>query len=188
MNSIQELNNYLGNIDLYLLDFILKGTFENTRVVLDAGCGEGRNLSYFSNNAYDIYGMDREPLAIKMCQMRFQSYPKDHFIVGDLGKMMWDDGIFDLVISSAVLHFAESHTRFFDMWAEHTRVTKQGGLLFLRMASRWGIENPGTEFNFYLDDQLLQEMLASGWVLVSPVKSVLVENKRSMSAILLERR
>lgn len=188
MNSIQAINNYLGNIDLYLLDNILKGKMDDKRVVLDAGCGEGRNLTYFSNEKFDIYGIDREPLAIKMCQMRFQACPKDHFIIGRLNSMPWKDEFFDLVISSAVLHFSASHTEFFQMWAEHTRVTKKGGLLFLRMASKWGLENPGDEFDFYLDDQLLQEMLASGWVVAAPVKSVLVENKRSMSAILLERR
>ena len=62
----KELNKLVGNVDIYLLDHILKGTFEGKIKLLDAGCGEGRNLKYFINNGFDIYGVDSNPMAIKM--------------------------------------------------------------------------------------------------------------------------
>ena len=42
-----ELNKVLGNIDLYLLDQLLKGRITRDMKILDAGCGEGRNLHLF---------------------------------------------------------------------------------------------------------------------------------------------
>ncbi len=38
--DINELNKLLGNIDLYLLDQILKGRFTKELMILDAGCGD----------------------------------------------------------------------------------------------------------------------------------------------------
>ena len=35
-----------GEIDIYVFDQLLKGRFDSARRVLDAGCGEGRNLHY----------------------------------------------------------------------------------------------------------------------------------------------
>jgi hypothetical protein len=50
--GIKELNQLLGNIDIYLLDQILKARFEKHCKILDAGCGEGRNLIFFVRNEY----------------------------------------------------------------------------------------------------------------------------------------
>ena len=50
-----------GNIDIYLFDQLLKGTYANCRKVLDAGCGGGRNLVYFLKNGYEVYAIDPNP-------------------------------------------------------------------------------------------------------------------------------
>ena len=39
-----SLRNELGDIDIYLLDQILRGRIGPGDRVLDAGCGSGRNL------------------------------------------------------------------------------------------------------------------------------------------------
>lgn len=186
MNLIQQINSLAGNTDLYLLDYILKEKFAGIKTVLDAGCGEGRNLTFFFKANYDIYGIDKEPLAIKMCRMRFSAVSPDHFVCGPLVEIPFEDGSMDLVISSAVLHFAPTEEEFFRMWKEHTRITGPGGLLFLRMASTWGGVRP-EGFSFYLNDDVLQQMLEEGWKLAEPVKTVLVGNIRSMCAVLFER-
>ncbi|WP_332912670.1 hypothetical protein [Algoriphagus boritolerans] len=49
--EVTELNQLLGNVDIYLLDQILKGRFSKEMKILDAGCGEGRNAVYFINQA-----------------------------------------------------------------------------------------------------------------------------------------
>jgi hypothetical protein len=40
-----ELQSTFGTIDIYLFDQLLRGHFDRRRRVLDAGCGDGRNLT-----------------------------------------------------------------------------------------------------------------------------------------------
>ncbi len=53
--------------------------------------------------------------------------------------MSFPDGFADLVISSAVLHFARDDCQFRDMLQGTWRVLKPGGLLFCRLAYSIGM-------------------------------------------------
>ena len=55
--------------------------------------------------------------------------------------MSFPDRFADLVISSAVLHFARDDDHFQAMLQGTWRVLKPGGLLFCRLASSIGMEN-----------------------------------------------
>lgn len=55
--SIQEL---IGNTDIYLLDQIMKGRYTPGERILDAGCGNGRNLVWFLKNDFDVYAVDKD--------------------------------------------------------------------------------------------------------------------------------
>ncbi|SDI83229.1 hypothetical protein ACRQ5D_10115 [Mucilaginibacter sp. P25] len=55
MNS-NNLRKLYGDIDIYLFDQLLKGRFDDCRTILDAGCGEGRNIAYFLQNGFKVYG------------------------------------------------------------------------------------------------------------------------------------
>ena len=143
--KVPQLNKLLGNIDIYLLDQVLKNRFDKAMRILDAGCGEGRNLVYFLNNGFEVYGVDQNPDAIRMLQFVSGSinptYPRSRFITADLMAMPFEDAYFDWVISCAVLHFARDQSHFEALFAEHDRVLKPGGSLFLRMTSQRGLEN-----------------------------------------------
>lgn len=41
-------------MDIYLLDQIMKGRYDKEDIILDAGCGEGRNLRWFVEMDHDI--------------------------------------------------------------------------------------------------------------------------------------
>ena len=60
----EELRRQFGDIDIYLFDQILRGRFDARRRVLDAGCGDGRNLIYFLQQGFDCHGVDSAPQAI----------------------------------------------------------------------------------------------------------------------------
>ncbi len=136
-----------------------------------------------------MYGVDLEPLAIKMCRMQFRELPAENFQVTDIESIPFEDQFFDAVICSAVLHFARSREHFQRMWKELTRITITGGILFVRMASRWGLSEPASQgFTLYADDELLHDVMLKDWTLLEPVKSVWVEGKRSMSVLVFERR
>ena len=67
------LQHDFGNIDIYLFDQLLKGTYDDCKKVLDAGCGSGRNLVYFLRNNYDVYAIDSNPEAIAVTRARLGS-------------------------------------------------------------------------------------------------------------------
>ncbi|EMR03010.1 class I SAM-dependent methyltransferase [Cesiribacter andamanensis] len=200
-----ELNNELGNIDLYLLDAILKGYFPAGCAVLDAGCGEGRNLHWFLKGGYPVWGIDSNPAAIRMLRFVANSlqkgYPLERFASGSLTAMPYANELFEAVICSAVLHFAESREQFIQMWGELWRVLRTGGLLFIRTATDLGLSQeeltpadqgryllPDGSQRFLLSQALLDELLQQyplQWR--EPYKSVVVAGQRSMGVLVLQK-
>ncbi|WP_225000059.1 bifunctional 2-polyprenyl-6-hydroxyphenol methylase/3-demethylubiquinol 3-O-methyltransferase UbiG [Cesiribacter sp. SM1] len=201
----QELNQELGNIDIYLLDAILKGYFPAGSRVLDAGCGEGRNLHWLLKNGYEAWGVDKNPSAIRMLRYVANSlqkgYPAERFDETGVEEMHYPPAAFDAVISSAVLHFAENEAHFRQMWAEMYRVLKPGGVLFIRTATLLGMNPdevqktadgkyllPDGSYRFVLSATLLADLLRQypvQWL--EPLKSVLVANQRSMGVLVLKK-
>src|SRR5471030_714862 len=112
-NTLQQL---YGNIDIYLFDQLLKGRYDNCKKVLDAGCGGGRNLFYFLRNGYEVFGIDPNPEAVeavKELSIRLApASPAKNFVVASAEELPYKDAAFDLVISSAVLHFARDEKHF----------------------------------------------------------------------------
>lgn len=141
--EISSVNQHFGNIDIYLLDQVLKNKFNPEMKVLDAGCGEGRNVIYFLNSGYNVYGMDIDSAAINALQFIAgslrQDLDQDHFQQGDIENLPYADHTFDLIIASAVLHFARNERNFLKMFGELIRCLKSGAMLFVRIASDIGI-------------------------------------------------
>src|SRR5436190_10862382 len=112
-NTLLEL---YGNIDIYLFDQLLKGRYDNARKVLDVGCGGGRNLFYFLRNGYEVFGIDPNARAIETVKQLSAELapdnPLENFIVCNAENLPHSDNAFDLVICSAVLHFAKDEQQF----------------------------------------------------------------------------
>lgn len=202
--DITELNHLLGNIDIYLLDQILKACFEKNYKILDAGCGEGRNLIYFIKNGYKVWGIDKNADSIQMLKYLVKSidkaYPLDRFLTGNIDNLPYPDHEFDAIVSSAVLHFAENKKHFFSMVSEMDRVLKPGGILFARIATDIGMEQkikpigdgkftlPDGSVRYLLTkDQLHDLMMDFGYAFIEPFKTVVVDDKRSMSTLVLRK-
>ncbi len=202
--NVSQLNQYVGNIDIYLLDQILKGRFNNEMKVLDAGSGEGRNLIWFMQQGYEIHAIDQNDGALQMLKYQMRSLNRhdlvDNTYIMDLAEMLFPDAAFQLVVCSAVLHFANNEEHFKAMLQELTRVTAGGGYLFIRTATARGL--PPTSFQaighgryhladgterFLITDAHISTLLAMGWEAIEPIKSVLVEDYRSMLVAVLRR-
>ena len=140
--EINALNHLLGNVDIYLLDQILKGRFTKDMKILDAGCGEGRNAVYFINQGYQVYGIDPNETAIQYCRYLSKSLRPDfdfhRFQPGQLEEIPFHSQSFDAVICSAVLHFAKDVDNFRQMVSEIHRILKPGGLFWFRMCTGFG--------------------------------------------------
>ncbi|MFD2200240.1 class I SAM-dependent methyltransferase [Shivajiella indica] len=204
--EVRELNNLLGNIDIYLLDQILKGRFDKEMKILDAGCGEGRNSIYFLHQGYRIFGTDMNPTAIQMARIYAKTIQKDYdihrFQTCSLEDMPFHEGAFDAMISSAVLHFSKSSQHFHQMMAEMMRILKPGGFFFLRMCTDQGNmkENsshlgkgvyllPDGSERFLWTQELEEEVLSKYRLeyLESP-KSVVVHGLRAMGVFVMRKR
>lgn len=202
--SPAELRAWLGEIDVYLFDQILKGRFVPGMRVLDAGCGRGRNLAYLLRAGFEVCAVDREPEAVdatrRLAAEAAPHLPAANFRVEPVERTSFADASFDAVLSSAVLHFARDREHFDAMLAEMWRVLRPGGLLFARLATDIGIEDrarplggrrfllpDGTE-RFLADEAMLSGAAARlGAERVEPLRTVNVGGLRCMTTWCLRR-
>lgn len=202
--QIAELNRLLGNIDIYLLDQILKGRFTPDMKILDAGCGEGRNAVYFINSGYQVFGIDENELAIQYIRYLSKSLKPDYdahrFQAGKLEEIPFHTSAFDAVICSAVLHFAADETNFWQMMDEMLRVLKPGGILWFRMTTALGGMKeesrelgggkyllPDGSDRFLMTQEHVDKLQEKGLRFLEVPKSVLVHGQRTMGVFVFEK-
>jgi SAM-dependent methyltransferase len=202
--EINELNRLLGNVDLYLLDQLLKGRFTQNMKILDVGCGEGRNAVYFLHKNYPIFGIDPNEVAIQYCRFLAKSIQPEtdihRFQVGDGAAIPFHEAAFDVVLSSAVLHFADGHAHFWKMIAEIHRVLQPGGIFWMRMCTGFGkiLEEslelgegryalPDGSERYVLQPQGLGELEGMGFRFLESPKTVHVLGQREMGVFLMEK-
>jgi SAM-dependent methyltransferase len=195
---VTDLNKEFGEIDIYLFDQLLRKRITPGMRVLDAGCGSGRNLVYLLREGFEVFGADADPRAVNATRRLAASIaptlPADNFRQEPVEAMSFPDAFADVVISSAVLHFAADDDHFRAMLEGTWRVLKPDGLLFCRLASSIGIENQvrnitGRRFHLpdaserYLVDAPLLLKLADelGGQLADPLKTTVVQDQRSMT-------
>lgn len=195
-----QLNQELGNADLLLIDQILRGKFQPGNRILDAGCGEGRNMVYFIRNGYPLYGIDKDPESVAMARMMAasinRSYTTENIIHSSIEENPFPDGFFDLVICINVLHHARNTDHFNRMIDSMARILKKDGMMYLVMESRirpeWQVTSSKaggkgqskTDKKVYLTAELLETM-TSGKSLerTGKIRSYLVEDMVSISGI-----
>jgi tellurite methyltransferase len=194
LNPLEEV---IGATDIYLVDQIMKGRYGKGDIVLDAGCGSGRNLHWFIRNNISIYGIDQGEGVIQNVRDRYPAVA-ERFSQSTVEKMPFENDRFDHVISSAVLHFARDTGDFRQMMREMVRVLKPGGSLFIRMTSDIGIEDrvkaagdgvygiPDGSNRFLLTRKLLTDVMQKNGVsFLEPLKTVNVNDIRCMSTVVL---
>jgi tellurite methyltransferase len=192
------LNEQFGPIDIYLFDQLLRGHIRPGMRILDAGCGSGRNLIYPMRAGYEVFGVDADARAIEATRQLAAAFapalPAANFRVEPVEAMSFPDAFADVVLSSAVLHFARDDHHFEAMLRGTWRILKPDGLFFCRLASSIGIENqirslgqrrcllPDGSKRYLVDAELLvklTEELGGQWV--DPLKTTVVQGQRSMT-------
>lgn len=189
----------IKNTDIYLLDQIFKGTYKIGDCILDAGCGHGRNMVWFIQNNFDIYGCDSAEDAVNFAHIN-TGISTEKLRCATVENMPYLSNQFDHVICSAVLHFARDTAHFIGMINEIDRVLKPGGILFIRMTSDFGLPKNYSELGsgryllqdgsqrFLLTKDLLESIKTKfGFQQIEPVKSTLVEELRSMTTLVLRK-
>jgi len=195
---MHDLQRQFGHIDIYLFDQLLRGRITPGMRIFDAGCGQGRNLVYLLREGYEVCGVDADPRAIEAIRELAASLapalPASNFRTEAIEANSFIDGLADLVISSAVLHFARDDEHFLAMLRGSWRVLKPGGLFFCRLASSIGIESqvkhiagrrfllPDGSERYLVDEAMLVALTNElGGQLADPLKTTVVQNQRSMT-------
>jgi SAM-dependent methyltransferase len=197
----ESLAQRFGRIDIYLFDLLLREVIRPGHRILDAGCGKGRNLHYLLRSGFQVWGVDRDVDAVEAVRnMSRELLPEPagaaggRFSRASVEALPFPDASFDVVLSSAVLHFAESPAHFEAMVLEMWRVLAPGGVLWARLASDIGIEDrvrplgagryalPDGTDRFLVDEDVLSGLTARlGGVLLDPLKTTNVQGLRCMT-------
>jgi len=193
-----DLRAQFGEIDIYLFDQLLRGRIAPGMRVLDAGCGFGRNLVYLLGAGFEVFGVDSDARAVvdvrRLAASLAPALPPENFRVEPVEEMSFGAGSADVVISSAVLHFARDDDHFRVMVLGTWRVLRPGGLLFCRLASSIGMEDrvrrvagrrfllPDGSERYLVDEVFLVSLTAElGGALVDPLKTTVVQGLRCMT-------
>ena len=200
-----DLRAAFGDIDIYLFDQLLRGRIRPGMRILDAGCGGGRNLVYLLQAGYEVFAADADAVSVNavrdLARRLAPSLPLDHFREEPLEAMTFPDGFADVVISSAVLHFARDEAQFHLMLEGTWRALAPGGVFFCRLASSIGIEAeiqpvgsgryrlPDGSERYLVDQARLLHITATlGGDLLDPIKTTVVQDQRSMTTWVVRKR
>ncbi|HLJ88912.1 MAG TPA: class I SAM-dependent methyltransferase [Candidatus Angelobacter sp.] len=199
-----HLQEQFGQIDIYLFDQILRGRIRPGMRIFDAGCGSGRNIVYLLREGFEVFGVDSSLPAVegvrRLAASLAPSLPRENFRAEDLEGISFPDDFADVVLSSAVLHFARSDEHFLGMLRGSWRMLKPGGIFFCRLASSIGMEGQiknidgrryllpdGSERYLVDEDYLLSLTDKLGGNLIDPLKTTVVQNQRCMTTWVLQK-
>lgn len=193
-----NLREEFGDIDIYVFDQLLRGRIAPGMRVFDAGCGGGRNLVYLLRQGYEVFGNDASADAI--AKVRTLA-PGSDFRLEAIEDTSFEDASADVVIASAVLHFARDEAHFEAMVRALWRVLKPGGVFVARLASTIGIADqvralgsnryrlPDGSDRYLVDAATLLDWTARlGGDLLDPIKTTVVHDQRSMTTWVARRR
>lgn len=199
-----DLDALFGQIDIYLFDQILRGRIAPGMRIFDAGCGGGRNLVFLLQQGYDVCAVDPDPAAIRsvraLAARLAPRLPESNFRAEPIEASSFPDHAADVVLSSAVLHFAKDDAHFSAMLAGAWRLVRPGGLFFCRLASSIGMEGrfvplgrgrytlPDGSERYLVDEARLLALTADlGGTLVDPLKTTVVQGQRCMTTWVVRR-
>lgn len=193
-----DLRSEFGDIDIYVFDQLLRGRIAPGMRVFDAGCGGGRNLVYLLRQGYEVFGNDASADAIAKVRALAPGADFRHEAIEDTS---FEQASADVVIASAVLHFARDDAHFEAMVRALWRVLKPGGLLFARLASTIGVADqvsalgnnryrlPDGSDRYLVDAATILDWTARlGGDLLDPIKTTVVHDQRSMTTWVARRR
>jgi len=202
---VPTLQEQFGQIDIYLFDQFLKGRISPGMRILDTGCGGGRNLVYLLREGYEVYAIDPDVQAVEsvraLARLFAPALPESNFRVEAVEHISFEDACADVVINSAVLHFARDDAHFLAMLNGAWRVLKPSGLFFCRLGSTIGMEShveqiqgrryrsPDGAERYLVDEALLGSFAERlGAELADPLKTTVVQKQRSMTTWVLWKR
>lgn len=106
--------------------------FSTNSIVLDAGCGNGKNMEYFHHKT-NIIGFDNCQEFIDICLSKHLNVTYD-----DIINIQYNDDRFDFIICIAVIHHLRTKIERIHAVNELLRVLKKGGKILITV---WALES-----------------------------------------------
>ena len=134
------------------------------KIVLDAGCGGGRDIPAFLKKGYQVEGIDFSSETIKRCREQF---PEAKFFDGDIRKMDLPDKKYDgLWASASILNLKKADVP--KALSEFKRVLKKGGTLYISVKEGSGQkmipDQAGKRlFSFFSENELAELVIKTGF-------------------------
>ncbi len=132
--ELQACKRY--ELEPYILEF---ACFEEARSkrVLEIGVGLGADHQRFAAVGCDLYGVDLTERAVEHTRRRLAaSNLTSQLVVGDVERLEFSDGFFDIVYSWGVIHHSpNTPTAVAEMW----RVLKPGGVARVMIYHTWSL-------------------------------------------------
>jgi len=130
-----------GRLKFFLHMEFIREFIKKEMKVLDVGCGAGRFSAEFAKMGAAVTLADISPGQIDIAKKKFSenNLLADDFIVTDLKNMSFENSSFDIVVCyGAALNYLLESTE--QGISELVRVLKPGGMIFISVVSRWGVQ------------------------------------------------
>lgn len=135
--------------------------------VLDVGCAAGRDTRILKDMGFDVVGSD---LAEKLLAIAKEANPDIEFVLADMRKLPFADGLFEGVWASAVLHHV-STAEMPGVLQEFWRVLAPGGVLYIHTKAGKGVlrteeatvQGEAREFELVTADELNEMLKNTGY-------------------------
>lgn len=140
-DKIRALHVDEAEVEQALREMVGAGALGN---LLDIGTGTGRMLQLFGEQAESAIGVDqsRDMLSVARSNLADLRFKNCSVRQADMYDLPFDDGVFDLVVSHMVLHFAERPQ---DVVREAARVLRAGGRFLIVDFARHEMETLRSE-------------------------------------------
>jgi len=110
--------------------------------ILDCGCGIGRHAIPLAKAGYKVTGIDTSEIYIKYAkEWAKREKVKIQFKVADMRKLPFPSNKFDILLSLFTTFGYFSEKENFKVLMEFKRVVRKGGLIFIDVPNRKGVES-----------------------------------------------
>ena len=131
-DRIFKLHNWGKYPDMSVIRFIAQNYFKKKNrkkiSILEVGCGTGANLSFFSKEGFNSFGIDGSRVALKIAEKKLAKEKlRCNLKIGDIKALPYKSNSFDCVIDCECL-FSNSFRDTIIINKEISRVLKKNGL------------------------------------------------------------
>jgi len=131
------------------VDFLKKNDFGGTLV--DVGCGNGRDVSVFSNNGLDAMGIDYSKKDIELARRNF---PKCRFEVMNVENLDFEDNSINAYFMINVIHYVKKQKALDEL----LRTLKSGGYFFIQF--NLDIVDTDGNIDYHHDERDIRELVS----------------------------